>query len=110
VGLVRSRILNRRRVVLAMLAVMLLAACSVTRGSGQISSESRQVSGFSKVELSGSGELTIEQKDMSGSGVASVHGRDALDLQMSGSGTLTYAGDPKQVTQQISGSGKVIKK
>jgi hypothetical protein len=48
--------------------------------------------------------------DMSGSGVASVHASDALDLHMSGSGTLTYTGDPKQVTQQISGSGKVIKK
>jgi hypothetical protein len=213
----------RWRVVLAMLTVMLLAACSITRGSGQITSESRQVSGFSKVELSGSGELTIEQTgtesltisaeenllpkltsevsddtlvlrstsnakiiptqpikysltvkdlsglavsgsgsvtmsklataalstnisgsgavtasgtadqqdlkisgsgryqaeqltsktvkvDMSGSGVASVHASDALDLHMSGSGTLTYTGDPKQVTQQISGSGKVIKK
>jgi hypothetical protein len=213
----------RWRVVLAMLTVMLLAACSITSGSGQITSESRQVSGFSKVELSGSGELTIEQTgtesltisaeenllpkltsevsgdtlvlrstsnakiiptqpikysltvkdlsglavsgsgsvtmsklatvalstnisgsgavtasgtadqqdlkisgsgryqaeqltsktvkvDMSGSGVASVHASDALDLHMSGSGTLTYTGDPKQVTQQISGSGKVIKK
>jgi hypothetical protein len=220
---VRRRVLLRWRVVLAMLTVMLLAACSITRGSGQITSESRQVSGFSKVELSGSGELTIEQTgtesltisaeenllpkltsevsgdtlvlrstsnakiiptqpikysltvkdlsglavsgsgsvtmsklataalstnisgsgavtasgtadqqdlkisgsgryqaeqltsktvkvDMSGSGVASVHASDALDLHMSGSGTLTYTGDPKQVTQQISGSGKVIKK
>jgi hypothetical protein len=213
----------RWRVVLAMLTVMLLAACSITSGSGQITSESRQVSGFSKVELSGSGELTLEQTgtesltisaeenllpkltsevsddtlvlrstsnakiiptqpikysltvkdlsglavsgsgsvtmsklataalstnisgsgavtasgtadqqdlkisgsgryqaeqltsktvkvDMSGSGVASIHASDALDLHMSGSGTLTYTGDPKQVTQQISGSGKVIKK
>jgi hypothetical protein len=220
---VRRRVLLRWRVVLAMLTVMLLAACSITSGSGQITSESRQVSGFSKVELSGSGELTIEQTgtesltisaeenllpkltsevsddtlvlrstsnakiiptqpikysltvkdlsglavsgsgsvtmsklataalstnisgsgavtasgtadqqdlkisgsgryqaeqltsktvkvDMSGSGVASVHASDALDLHMSGSGTLTYTGDPKQVTQQISGSGKVIKK
>jgi hypothetical protein len=220
---VRRRVLLRWRVVLAMLTVMLLAACSITRGSGQITSESRQVSGFSKVELSGSGELTLEQTgtesltisaeenllpkltsevsddtlvlrstsnakiiptqpikysltvkdlsglavsgsgsvtmsklataalstnisgsgavtasgtadqqdlkisgsgryqaeqltsktvkvDMSGSGVASVHASDALDLHMSGSGTLTYTGDPKQVTQQISGSGKVIKK
>ena len=57
----RRRVLLRWRVVLAMLTVMLLAACSITSGSGQITSESRQVSGFSKVELSGSGELTIEQ-------------------------------------------------
>ncbi len=32
-----------------------------------------------------------------------------LDVKISGSGTLTYSGDPK-VTQEISGSGKLIKK
>ena len=41
--------------------VLLLAACSVTRGSGQLATESRQVSGFTQVELTGVGELTIEQ-------------------------------------------------
>jgi hypothetical protein len=51
----------RYRTVLALLAVLLLAGCTITRGSGQVSSESSQVSGFSKVELSGSGELKIEQ-------------------------------------------------
>jgi hypothetical protein len=51
----------RYRAVPALLAVLLLAGCTITRGSGQVSSESRQVSGFSKVELSGSGELKIEQ-------------------------------------------------
>ena len=183
-GLVRRRLLMRWPVVFAILAVLLLAACSITRGSGQIGNESRQVGGFSKVELNGSGELTIEQTgtesltisaednllpklssevsgdtlvlrqesnakiipsqpikysvtvkdltgvavsgsgryqaeqltsktvkvDISGSGVASVRASDVLDIQMSGSGTLTYTGDPKQVTQQVSGSGKVIKK
>jgi hypothetical protein len=69
------------------------------------------------LKISGSGRYQAEQLtsetvkvDMSGSGVASVHASDALDLHMSGSGTLTYTVDPKQVTQQISGSGKVIKK
>jgi Putative auto-transporter adhesin, head GIN domain len=211
----------RYRVVLALLAVLLLAGCSITRGSGQLSSESRQVSGFTKVELSGSGELKIEQTgtesltisaednvlpkinsevsggtlmlgsnakivptkpisysltvkdltglavsgsgsvtmsklatpalstdisgsaaitasgtaddqdlkisgsgrfeaeqlmsktvkvDMSGSGIASIFASDVLDIHMSGSGILTYTGDPKQVTQEISGSGKLIKK
>jgi len=222
-GLVRRKLLTRWPVVFAILAILLLAACSITRGSGQIGNESRQVSGFSKVELNGSGELTIEQTgtesltisaednllpklssevsgdtlvlrqesnakiipsqpikysvtvkdltgvavsgsgsvtmskiattalntnisgsgsitasgtaddqslkisgsgryqaeqltsktvkvDISGSGVASVRASDVLDIQMSGSGTLTYTGDPKQVTQQVSGSGKVIKK
>jgi Putative auto-transporter adhesin, head GIN domain len=214
----------RLRVVLASLVVALpLTACSATAGSGQIATESRQVSGFTKVELSGNGELTIEQtgtesltisaeenllprassevsgdtlvlelktiadifptkpveyaltaKDLtglavsgsgsvnasklattslsskisgsgsitaigtadnqdldisgsgryqaeqligktvkvaiSGSGSADVHATEALDIQMSGSGTLTYTGNPPQVTQEISGSGKVIKK
>jgi Putative auto-transporter adhesin, head GIN domain len=215
--------LMRFRIALALLAVLLLTACSITRGSGQVTSETRQVSGFSKVELSGSGQLTIEQTgtesltisaednvlpklssqvsgdtlvlgsnsnakiiptkpitysltvknltglavsgsgsvtlsklataalstnitgsgsitasgtaddqnlkisgsgryqaeqltsktvtvDISGSGVASVYASDVLDVNISGSGTLTYAGDPKQLTQQISGSGKLIKK
>jgi hypothetical protein len=212
----------RLRLALALLAVVLLAGCSVTRGSGQLSSEPRQVNGFSKVELTGAGELSIEQtgtesltisaeenllpmltsdvsgdtlvlgtqtnakivptkpitytltvKDLnglavsgsgnvtvtklattafntsisgsgtitingtavdqnleitgsgryqaeelasesakiniSGSGVASVRVTDELDVHISGSGTLTYTGDPKDVTQEISGSGKLIK-
>jgi Putative auto-transporter adhesin, head GIN domain len=52
----------RSRVALALLAVVLLVpACSVTRGSGQLATESRPVSGFTKVELSGMGELAIEK-------------------------------------------------
>lgn len=52
----------RLRAALALLTVVLvLAACSVTRGSGQLATESRQVSGFTKVELTGAGDLTIEQ-------------------------------------------------
>jgi hypothetical protein len=52
----------RLRVAFALITVALLVtACSVTRGSGQLTTESRPVSGFTKVELSGTGELTIEQ-------------------------------------------------
>ena len=52
----------RLRFALALLAVMLLvAACSVTKGSGQVVTETREVSGFSRVKLSGSGELTIQK-------------------------------------------------
>jgi hypothetical protein len=52
----------RLRAALALLTVvLLLAACSVTQGSGQLATESRQVSGFTEVELTGFGELTIEQ-------------------------------------------------
>jgi hypothetical protein len=52
----------RLRVALTLLTVvLLLAACSVTRGSGQLATASPEVSGFTKVELSGTGELTIEK-------------------------------------------------
>jgi hypothetical protein len=52
----------RSRIASALLAVLLLlAACSVTKGSGQLATASREVSGFTKVELSGTGELTIEK-------------------------------------------------
>jgi hypothetical protein len=52
----------RLRVALAlMIVVLLVTACSVTKGSGKVVTQTRQVSGFTKVELSGSGELTIEK-------------------------------------------------
>jgi hypothetical protein len=208
--------------VVLMATVMMLVACSVNTGSGNVVSESRNVSGFTKIDLSGSGEVTIDQngtealtiqaednlmpklttevvdgtlrlgekssltinltkpvkyqvsvKDLSGlmisgsgtmtaakitaprlavdisgsgkvtvggsvenqdlvisgsgdyqakdlqtktttakiagSGEASVTVSDSLDIEMSGSGKLTYYGSPPQVTQQISGSGRVTK-
>jgi Putative auto-transporter adhesin, head GIN domain len=52
----------RLRLALALFAVvLLLAACSVTGGSGQLATESRAVSSFSKIDLSGGGELTIQK-------------------------------------------------
>ena len=40
---------------------LLLTGCTGTTGSGTVKSESRQVSGFSKVDLSGVGRATIQQ-------------------------------------------------
>ena len=55
----------RLRFAVALLAVLLVAAaCSVTKGSGKVVSQTRKVTGFTKVELSGSGELTIEKTGM----------------------------------------------
>src|SRR5947208_2074317 len=46
----------------ALVAVLLLlAACSTTRGSGSITSESRTVHGVTEIDLSGSGHLVVEQ-------------------------------------------------
>jgi hypothetical protein len=55
----------RLRFAVAPLAVLLLVtACSATKGSGKVVSQTREVAGFTKVELSGSGELTIEKTGM----------------------------------------------
>jgi hypothetical protein len=43
------------------MAVLLLSACSTTRGSGNLITESRNVSDFERVDLSGSGEVIIIQ-------------------------------------------------
>lgn len=49
-----------------------------------------------KVELSGSGNIALSVKDK-------------LDVHISGSGKVSYQGDPADVTTEISGNGKVIK-
>jgi Putative auto-transporter adhesin, head GIN domain len=52
----------RSRIALALgLALLLLAGCSTTKGSGQLATTQREVSGFTKVELAGQGDLTVEQ-------------------------------------------------
>jgi hypothetical protein len=52
----------RLRLALALLALLVfVTACSVTKGSGKVVSQTREVSGFTNVELSGSGELTIDK-------------------------------------------------
>lgn len=47
--------------VLGLALFLCLVDCSSTRGSGNIKTESRQVSGFSSVEVSGSAKLIVEQ-------------------------------------------------
>ena len=42
-------------------AAAALVACSVTTGSGNVISETRTVSGFTKIDLSGAGDVIIEQ-------------------------------------------------
>ncbi len=43
--------------------LLILSACSVINGSGHVETETRQVSGFTGIDLAGSGEVTIEQGD-----------------------------------------------
>ena len=85
----------RLRLALALLAVLLLvSACSVTKGSGRVVTETREVGGFTKVELSGSGELTIEK---TGTESLSISAEDNLLPQLTSDvsgGTLTLGTKP----------------
>jgi hypothetical protein len=53
--------MRHRLPALSLAVLLLLSACSVVNGSGHVATETRQVSGFTKIELSGTGEVTIEQ-------------------------------------------------
>lgn len=53
---------NRKLAVLLLLATMLtLSACNSIRGSGALITETRQISNFDKIALSGSGEVIVTQ-------------------------------------------------
>src|SRR5215207_9829241 len=146
----------------AVAALLVLTGCSVVNGSGQVESETRPVSGFTGIELSGNGEVTVEQGetesliieaddnvlpaltsevedsvlrlgtkprtrvqtrnpiryrvtvtdltslDLSGSG--SISGANlkvnSLRVTISGSGTMNLAGSADQQELKVSGSGE----
>ncbi len=55
--------MRHRLPALSLAVLLMLSACSVVNGSGHVATENRQVSGFTKIELSGTGEVTIAQGD-----------------------------------------------
>lgn len=69
-----------------------------------------------RTTISGSGEvraadLEVEECEVriSGSGDVEVNVKQALDATISGSGSVSYRGNPNQVNSHSSGSGKVRK-
>jgi len=69
----------------------------------------------SEIMISGSGamhgyDLMTDRSDVtiSGSGIAQVNAVDELNALISGSGSVYYKGYPRNVSQMVSGSGKVI--
>ena len=115
----------RLRVALALVTVALLVmACSVTRGSGQLATESGPVSGFTNVELSGTGELTLTS-EVSGDTLTlgakpntsivptkpitySLTVKDLTGLAMSGSGSVRVCDlTTTSLSTKVSGSGTI---
>jgi Putative auto-transporter adhesin, head GIN domain len=83
-------------------------------GSGKViaSGSAREI----RTTISGSGEvqaadLEVEKCDVriSGSGDVEINVKQALDATISGSGSVSYRGNPSQVNSHSSGSGKVRK-
>jgi len=100
--------------VYASLAIQDLADFGVS-GSGKIEAQgtSRRV----KAGISGSGRvnagnLSTESCDIriSGSGDVEINVKEELQANITGSGNITYIGDPKRVNSHASGSGHVRKR
>jgi len=69
-----------------------------------------------KARISGSGKVLAANLEVSkcnvhisGSGDVEINVKDALDASISGSGSVTYKGNPSQLNSHSSGSGKVRK-
>ena len=84
----------------------------VLNGSGQIhaAGETRSLT----AQLSGSGDLNLKglhagraRVTVSGSGSADVYAVEELDAAISGSGDVTYYGNPVVVHRRVSGSGAI---
>lgn len=83
-------------------------------GSGKI--EARGQAEFAKANISGSGKvLAADLKTnrcevrISGSGDVEISVADELDANISGSGSVSYRGNPRKINSHAAGSGKVRK-
>ena len=67
-----------------------------------------------KLQVSGAGEIDAEELkteqmevSISGAGEAKVYATDRLEVRVSGAGSVKYAGNPSEISQNISGAGSV---
>jgi len=81
-------------------------------GSGKAKLEG--VSNKTSIEISGSGKIhaySFRVADLSclisGSGKMEVFAHQSLKAKISGSGNISYKGEPRQVDQRVSGSGRI---
>ena len=80
------------------------------------SSQIRAAGGTQDFEVGIAGSAWLDSKDLvsgsvaitiSGSGDAVVHATQSLHTKISGSGSVTYYGEPGDVSQSVAGSGSV---
>lgn len=83
-----------------------MSGVSVSNLTGSATTQDIQLSGsvtYSALDLDGK-DLKV---GMSGSGKASLRADESLDMNISGSASIEYGGNPKKLTQNNSGSGTV---
>ena len=86
-----------------------------TSGNGDISIEDISVDLYTISSSGNSNISTLGVKaknaaiEISGSSTVTLSVQDKLDVHISGSGTVSYKGDPAAINTDISGSGKLIK-
>jgi hypothetical protein len=83
-------------------------------GSGKLNMNGK--SGTVNINTSGSSKidalsLISENSDIhiNGNGNIQVFATNSIGVQINGSGTVTYKGEPKSINQQINGSGRIVK-
>lgn len=86
-----------------------------TSGSGEINIEDINADAYT-IHSSGSSHIAtlgVKAKnatvDISGSSTVTLSVQDKLDVHISGSGKVSYKGEPAELNTEISGSGNVIK-
>ena len=85
-----------------------LPGSGVLRASGTVDRLDATLGGSGDVQLQG---LTARDATVAvtGSGRLQVHATAALEASVSGSGAIFYAGEPREVTRSVTGTGAIIK-
>lgn len=77
--------------------------------AGETTALELNLSGATKVDTEGLRAVRVRIL-MSGAGKANVFASEELDADVSGAGSVTYAGNPAKVNKRVSGVGSVTKK
>jgi hypothetical protein len=83
-----------------------ISGSGVVRATGVTQQLGVTVSGSGQAELGGV-EATAVQAVVSGSGEIVVTTTSSLDASIPGSGSITYGGNPTNVTKSVTGSGEI---
>ena len=75
--------------------------------AGAVGDLELRVSGSGDIDATGLAAARVTVR-ISGSSTVTIHASERVEAHISGSGSVRYAGSPKEVTRDISGSGSVL--